>query len=53
MIMENCKTHQNLDAHEYAKKHDIVVGFLLPPHTTHLLQPADIGVSGPLKGLVL
>ncbi|KAF8811876.1 hypothetical protein BYT27DRAFT_7088493, partial [Phlegmacium glaucopus] len=32
---------------KFAKEHNIVI-ICLPSHTTHVLQPCDIGVFGPL-----
>ena len=33
---------------EWAKQHNIIL-FVQPPHSSHFLQPLDIGVYGPLK----
>ena len=32
---------------DWAKKHNVV----LPPHTSHLTQPLDVGAFGPLKSM--
>jgi hypothetical protein len=29
-----------------------IVLFLLPPHSSHLLQPLDVGVFGPVKAVM-
>ncbi|THU76175.1 hypothetical protein K435DRAFT_632182, partial [Dendrothele bispora CBS 962.96] len=33
---------------EFAEKHKIII-LCLPPHTTHRLQPCDVGAFGPLS----
>ena len=33
---------------QWAREHHIIL-FVLPPHTSHLLQPLDVGVFGPFK----
>ena len=33
-----------------AEKHNVVL-FVLPPHTSHLTQPLDVGAFGPLKSM--
>lgn len=48
----------NLDAHVSAESSDIVHGVLnsllvaLPPNSTSVCQPLDVGVMGPLKKMV-
>ena len=48
----------NLDCHVSAESHDIVAGELfsqiqaLPPNSTSVCQPLDVGVMGPLKKLL-
>ena len=32
----------------WAKKNNVIL-FVLPPHTSHLLQPLDVGIFGPFK----
>ena len=46
--MDNLKAHITLDAIEFARSHFIDV-LTLPPHTSHRLQPLDVGFFGPLK----
>src|SRR5436190_15814504 len=29
-----------------------IILFLLPPHSSHLLQPLDVGIFGPLKTIL-
>lgn len=48
LIMDNHDSHINLDIIKLARENMIeLIG--LPPHTTHYLQPLDVGVNGPLK----
>jgi hypothetical protein len=35
---------------DWAKKHNVVL-FVLPPYTSHLTQPLDVGAFGPLKSM--
>ncbi|KAH3792717.1 hypothetical protein DPMN_146216 [Dreissena polymorpha] len=51
MVFYDChKAHLFLILAYGAKDHNVVL-FVLPPHTSHLAQPLDVGVSGPLKKL--
>ncbi|CAC5411452.1 unnamed protein product [Mytilus coruscus] len=48
LIFDNHDSHINIDLIEKAKASNIhIIG--LPPHTTHLLQPLDVAIFGPLK----
>ena len=48
LILDNHDSHTTLDVIECAKENNIeLLG--LPPHTTHLLQPLDVSINGPLK----
>ncbi|KAK3105870.1 hypothetical protein FSP39_007466 [Pinctada imbricata] len=48
LIMDNHDSHTTLDVIECAIENKIeLLG--LPPHTTHILQPLDVSVNGPLK----
>ncbi|XP_053382064.1 uncharacterized protein LOC123532137 [Mercenaria mercenaria] len=48
LLMDNCDAHISGDVVEAAIANDIVlVG--LPGHTTHILQPLDVKIIGPLK----
>ena len=42
------KTHLTMQASKFCEDHAIIL-YLLPPNTTHILQPADIGAFKPLK----
>lgn len=41
-------SHVTLEMIDKAMQHNIIL-FCLPPHTTHHLQPCDVGAFGPLK----
>lgn len=48
LLVDNHKTHVTLEAINFCRgNHIVMVGF--PPHTTHRLQPLDVGFFGPLK----
>ncbi|XP_052763611.1 uncharacterized protein LOC128205737 [Mya arenaria] len=48
LLMDNHDSHISLPLIQAARANDIVlVG--LPSHTTHLLQPLDVHINGPLK----
>ena len=48
LCMDNHESHISLSVVQNAQKHGIIlVGF--PAHTTHLLQPLDVKIMGPLK----
>ena len=60
-ILLNMVISQNLIPHfcymmgidlisDWAKKHNVVL-FVLPPYTSHLTQPLDVGAFGPLKSM--
>ena len=42
------KSHVSLGVIDWAKAHNIIL-FVLPAHTSHLLQPLDVGCFGPLS----
>ncbi|KAJ8966288.1 hypothetical protein NQ314_003626 [Rhamnusium bicolor] len=46
--MTFCESHITLQAIYYARDNGIVV-LSFPPHTSHKLQPLDVGVFGPFK----
>jgi hypothetical protein len=55
LILDGHNSHTTYQFCSFAEKHKIIV-LCLPPHTTHRLQPCDVGVFGPLaacwKGVV-
>ena len=48
LIVDGHDSHVHLDFLEFCSKNDIIL-FCLPPHSTHLLQPLDVGLFGPLQ----
>lgn len=48
LIMDNHESHLSIEALDLAKKSGVVV-LTFHPHTTHKLQPLDVGLMGPLK----
>lgn len=47
LILDGHNSHCTLRFCQFAEAHNILV-VCLPPHTTHALQPNDVGVFGPL-----
>ena len=48
LFLDGHQSHTTLGLVEEAQDKGIVL-YTFPPHTTHLLQPLDVGVFGPLK----
>ena len=48
LIYDGHASHVSLDVIEWTKKKKIIL-FVLPPHTSYLLQPLDVGCLGPFK----
>ncbi|WAR16706.1 LOW QUALITY PROTEIN: hypothetical protein MAR_031300 [Mya arenaria] len=48
VLFDGHKSHANLTLANLGKQHNIVF-FVLPPHTSHVTQPLDVGCFGPLK----
>ena len=46
LIYDGHGSHNTAALIELAREHNIIL-FCLPPHTTHKLQPLDVGVFGP------
>lgn len=47
LILDGHKSHVSIQFVKYCEAHKIIP-LCLPPHSTHMLQPLDIGVFGPL-----
>ena len=47
LLYDGHKSHVNLDIIEWAKQE--LVLFVLPAHTSHVLQPLDVGCFGPFE----
>lgn len=48
LIMDNHESHLSIEALDLAKKSGVVV-LTFHPHTTHRMQPLDVGLMGPFK----
>lgn len=48
LLLDNHESHISIESLEYCKNNNIVL-VSFPPHTTHKLQPLDVGVYGPMK----
>ena len=50
LILDGHSSHYQLETVKFAKSNEIIL-FCLPPHTTHVSQPLDTCVFGPLKNI--
>jgi hypothetical protein len=48
LVLDGHESHVNAEFDEYCRANDIVP-LCLPAHSSHLTQPLDVGVFGPLK----
>jgi hypothetical protein len=48
LLCDGHHSHETLEMRELADQSNIVL-FKIPPHTTHRLQPLDVGIFGPLQ----
>ncbi|XP_053374013.1 uncharacterized protein LOC128546748 [Mercenaria mercenaria] len=48
ILYDGHKSHLSLTLTQWAKDHRVIL-FVLPPHSSHLTQPLDVGVFGPMK----
>lgn len=48
LILDGHVSHVNYKFCEYCQRHNIIL-YCLPAHSTHLLQPLDVGLFGPLQ----
>lgn len=48
LLVDGHKSHINLELHEFCVQNRIIL-YCLYPNTTHILQPCDVGIFGPLK----
>ena len=46
--MDDNRSHVSVGLVDWAKTHDIIL-FILPAHTSHILQPLDVACYGPLQ----
>ncbi|CAG2186231.1 unnamed protein product [Mytilus edulis] len=48
VLFDGHKSHLSMELIEWAKKENIIL-FVLPAHTSHILQPMDVGCFGPFE----
>jgi hypothetical protein len=48
LILDGHESHHSDEFEEYCKEHNIIT-LCMPPHSSHILQPLDVGCFGPLK----
>jgi hypothetical protein len=48
LILDGHSSHQTAEFDDFCRENAIIC-LCMPPHTSHLLQPLDVGVFGPLK----
>lgn len=48
LILDNHSSHCSLEAIKFCRDNGIVL-LSIPPHTSHKLQPLDVGIFGPFK----
>jgi hypothetical protein len=48
LILDGHESHHSTEFELYCQEHDIIT-LCMPPHSSHLLQPLDVGCFGPLK----
>jgi hypothetical protein len=48
LIIDGHESHDSLEFQHYCKEKRIIT-LCMPPHSSHLLQPLDVGCFGPLK----
>jgi hypothetical protein len=48
LIYDGHRSHETIELREAADKAEIHL-FCIPPHTSHCLQPLDVGIFGPLQ----
>jgi hypothetical protein len=48
LVLDGHESHISVDFENFCKEHNIIP-ICLPPHSSHLTQPLDVGFFGPLK----
>jgi hypothetical protein len=48
LVLDGHESHHSADFEHYCKENDIIT-LCMPAHSSHLLQPLDVGCFGPLK----
>ena len=49
LLLDGHKSHINLELSKFCKQDGILL-YCLPPHSSHITQPLDVGFFSPLKG---
>jgi hypothetical protein len=48
LVLDGHESHHSNEFKEYCKEHNIIT-LCMPPYSSHILQPLDVGCFGPLK----
>lgn len=48
LLLDGHKSHVSVELTEWALSKNIII-FILPAHTSHILQPMDVGIYGPFQ----
>ncbi|KAF7579474.1 hypothetical protein PtrM4_037140 [Pyrenophora tritici-repentis] len=48
LVIDGHESHNSLEFQQYCKENKIIT-LCMPPHSSHLLQPLDVGCFSPLK----
>ena len=48
LVLDGCEIHIHVEFIEYCLDNSIII-YCLPPHSTHLLQPLNVGLFSPLQ----
>ena len=48
LILDGHRSHVNVPVLDWAKQHNVIL-MILPAHTSHILQPLDVGCFGPMQ----
>jgi hypothetical protein len=48
LVLDGHESHNSVEFHQYCEEHKIIT-LRMPPHSSHLLQPLDVGCFAPLK----
>ena len=48
LLLDNHSSHIDVEVLKIAQANNVIM-FALPQHTSHLYQPLDVGIFGPMK----
>ena len=48
LILDGHESHNSVAFHQYCEEHKIIT-LCMPPHSSHILQPLDVGCFAPMK----